>query len=68
MRVLRGFEKVFLNAQEEVECSIFVDNHSLSYYDINQKKFVKPNQGNYIIYIGQSAALNDLVLEKSISV
>jgi beta-glucosidase len=44
-RVLKGFDKYLLKINEIKECCIDVEEHDLSYYDINSKDFIL-----YIIY------------------
>jgi hypothetical protein len=33
----------------------YLDDHSLSYYDIFDSKFIRPNEGKYNVYVGFNA-------------
>ena len=38
-----------------MEFEILVDDHALSYYNIYEKKFVRPSEGKYTVYVGFNA-------------
>ena len=67
-RMLKGFDKYFLKVNESKECCIIVEEHDLSYYDINSKEFVLPKKGNYKVFVGQTANINDICLQKEVSI
>ena len=67
-RMLKGFDKYFLKINEIKECCIVIGEHDLSYYDINTKEFILPTKGCYKVFVGQSANINDLILQKEVSV
>ena len=68
IRVLKGFDKYFLNINEIKECSIIVEEHDLSYYDVDSKNYIMPNKGYYTVYIGQSSDIKDLTLTEKINI
>ena len=53
-KLFKGFDKKFIKPNESVSFEIFVDDHALSYYNIfeDEGKFVRPTEGNYIVYVG----------------
>ena len=67
-RMLKGFDKYFLKINEIKECCIVIGELDLSYYDINTKEFILPTKGCYKVFVGQSANINDLILQKEVSV
>ena len=67
-RMLKGFDKYFLKINEIKNCCVIVEEHDLSYYDVQSKQFVFPKSGNFKVFVGQSANINDLCLQKEISV
>ena len=56
-KLFKGFDKKFIKSNESVSFEIFVDDHALSYYNIfeDEGKFVRPTEGNYIVYVGFDA-------------
>ena len=56
-KLFKGFDKKFIKPNESVSFEIFVDDHALSYYNIfeDEGKFVRPTEGNYIVYVGFDA-------------
>jgi len=64
VRVFKGFDKVMLQPGESKEVTIFIDNHDLSYFDVDIMDYVKPEDGEYIIYAGSNA--KDLPLKTSV--
>jgi len=54
-RLFKGFDKVMLEAGESKEVTILVDNHDLSYYDVEAAEFVKPKEGEYTVFAGSNA-------------
>ena len=67
-RMLKGFDKYFIKINEIKECSIIVEEHDLSYYEVASKEFLMPKKGCYKVYVGQSSDINDLNLYKEISI
>ena len=67
-RMLKGFDKYFLKVDELKQCCIMIEEHDLSFYDIQTKEFVMPKKGSYKVFVGQSANINDLCLQKDVSV
>ena len=68
VRVLKGFDKYLLKINEIKECSIDVEEHDLSYYDINSKDYILPKKGNYKVFVGQSSNIKDLTLTQEVSI
>ncbi len=66
-RMFKGFEKVFVKKGENIECEIFVDSFALSYYSLVEDDFVRPRKGEYIVYVGSSAGINDLNLTATVN-
>ncbi|MBR6133839.1 MAG: glycoside hydrolase family 3 C-terminal domain-containing protein, partial [Bacilli bacterium] len=60
-KVLRGFDKKLIKQGETESFEIFIDNHDLSYYDVNVQDFVKPKSGKYTVYVGEHAKDDKLV-------
>ena len=54
VKLLRGYEKVFLRPQEEKTVSIRIDKNSLRFYDPDKKEWQL--DGAYSVYIGNSSA------------
>ena len=67
-RMLKGFDKYLLKANESKECCIIVEEHDLSYYDTKIKEFVLPQKGCYRVFVGKSANINDLALQKEVNI
>ena len=51
-KLFKGFDKKYIKSNEIAQFEILVDDHALSYYDIFEKKFVRPIEGNYKVYVG----------------
>ena len=62
VRIFKGFEKVFIKKGESVICQIFIDDFSLSYYSVEDNDFVRPKKGEFIVFAGSSAGIEDLKL------
>ena len=54
-KLFKGFDKKNIKPNESVKFEIFIDDHALSYYNVNKKCFVRPNQGRYEIFLGFDA-------------
>ena len=54
-KLFKGFDKKLIKPNEIVKFEIFIDDHSLSYYDIFDSKFIRPNEGKYNVYVGFNA-------------
>jgi len=67
-RMLKGFDKYFLKVNELKECCIIIEEHDLSYYDVQSKEFILPKSGSYKVFVGQSANINDLSLQKEVNI
>ena len=66
IRLLKGFDKYFIKINEIKDCCIVVEEHDLSFYDINSKDYIMPNKGSYKIFVGQSSDIKDLTLSSEI--
>jgi len=65
VRLFKGFDKLMLQPGESKETTILIDNHDLSYFDVESMEFVKPKDGEYTIYAGSNAG--DLPLKVNVS-
>ena len=54
-KLFKGFDKKRIKPNEIIKFEIFVDDHALSYYNIFEKKFIRPNEGVYTVYVGFNA-------------
>ena len=54
-KLFKGFDKKRIKPNESIRFDIFVDEHALSYYNVNKKSFVRPEQGKYEIFLGFDA-------------
>ena len=54
-KLFKGFDKKWVNPNEEVKFEILVDPHALSYYNIYQANYVRPTEGKYTVYVGFDA-------------
>ena len=54
-KLFKGFDKKWVNPNEVVNFEILVDAHALSYYNIDQKNYVRPTDGKYTVYVGFDA-------------
>ena len=54
-KLFKGFDKKNIKPNESVKFEIFIDDHALSYYNVNKKCFVRPNHGRYEIFLGFDA-------------
>jgi beta-glucosidase len=63
-RLFKGFDKVMLEAGESKEVNILVDNHDLSYFDVDAMEFVQPEEGEYTVFAGSNA--RDLPLKTTV--
>ena len=68
IRVLKGFDKYYLKINEEKECSIIVEEHDLSFYDVNSKDYIMPKKGSYTVFVGQSSNIKDLSLTQEVNI
>ena len=64
-KLFKGFDKKLVKKGETVKFEIIVDDHALSYYNLDIKDYVRPTEGKYIVYVGFDAK-NYKVLEKDI--
>ena len=65
IRVFKGFEKIELEIKEEKDMEIIIEEHDLSYYNLDKKDFVRPLDGKYKVYVGENA--RDFVLNDEIN-
>jgi len=55
VRLFKGFDKVWLEPGESKEVTIFIDDHDLSYYNVEKKEFIRPEDGEFTIHVGSNA-------------
>ena len=65
-KLFKGFDKKFVKKGETVKFEILVDGHALSYYNIYEKDYVRPKDGQYTVYVGFDAQ-NYKILEKTVN-
>ena len=65
LREMKGFTKVYLEANESKKVSIVLDKEELKYWDIEENRFVLED-GEYDIQIGKNA--RDIVLSEKVVV
>lgn len=63
LRELRGFDKIYLNINEEKTVTFELEYKDFSYFDINLKRF-HVNYGQYKIQIGKN--VNEIILETKV--
>jgi beta-glucosidase len=54
-----------LEIKEEKDMEIIIEEHDLSYYNLEKKDFVRPLDGKYKVYVGENA--RDFVLTDEIN-
>ena len=52
-KVFKGFDKKLIKSGESANFEILIDDHDLSYYDVEKKDYVKPS-GKYHVYVGEN--------------
>ena len=57
--IYKGFEKVELNAGEEKKVKIIVDEHALSYFNVEKNDYVRINDGKIKVYIAENGDPNE---------
>ena len=60
-KLFKGFDKKLIKSGENVEFEILVDDHALSYFNVNEHKFVRPTKGKYIVYVGFNVEEYDIL-------
>ena len=66
-KIFKGFDKKLAVPNFGENFEIIIDNHDLEYYNVKQKKFVRPQEGEYTVYVGFDAE-NYNLLKASIKV
>ena len=64
--IFKGFEKIELDAGETKSVSILADDHRLSYFNVNQNKYVRVKEGKIKVYINDNANLASPKLQSEI--
>jgi len=64
IRLFKGFDKVMLKAGQSKEVKIFIDDHALSYYDVEKEDYVRPKEGEFTVFAGSNAS--DLPLKVNV--
>ena len=54
-RVFKGFDKKLIKSGESADFEILIDDHDLSYYDVDSSSFVRPKTGEFTVYVGKYA-------------
>ena len=63
-KILRGFERVYLQAGQSKSISLILIEKDISYWNVNQQKWMIAN-GNYTVFISTSANNQDIQLQQS---
>ena len=64
--IFKGFEKVELNPEETQKVSITVDDHALSYFNVEQNKYVRVNDGMIKVYVAENGNPDESKLQGEI--
>ena len=64
--ILKGFEKVSINAKRKKSVTITADDHALSYFNVEENKYVRVNQGKIKVCIAENADPTKCKLNKEI--
>ena len=64
--IFKGFEKIFLAAGETQKVSIMADDHSLSYFNVKENKYVRVKGGNITVYIAENGNPDEYKLKEEI--
>ena len=59
-KVLKGFDKKSIDAGSSTTFEILIEEHDLSYYDVEKEDFVRPTSGQFTVYVGENALDNQL--------
>ena len=57
--IFKGYEKVDLKPLEEKEVKIIVDDHALSYFNVENNDYVRINDGKIKVYIAENGDPNE---------
>ena len=60
-KLFKGFDKKLIKPGENVDFEILIDEHALSYFNVNEHKYVRPTEGKYIVYVGFNAEEYDIL-------
>ena len=63
-KLFKGFDKKLIKPGENVDFEILIDEHALSYFNVNEHKFVRPTEGKYIVYVGFNAEEYDILTKE----
>ena len=64
--IFKGFEKIEIQPNETKTVKILADDHALSYYNVEQGKYVRVNEGKIKIYISDNGDPSKAKLENEI--
>ena len=64
--IFKGFEKVELSPGEQIKVSIKVDDHALSYFNIEKNEYIRVNNGKIKVYVAENGNPNEKKLEAEI--
>ena len=63
-KLFKGFDKKLIKPGENVDFEILIDEHALSYFNVNEHKFVRPTEGKYNVYVGFNAEEYDILTKE----
>ena len=64
--IFKGFDKVELTPGEQKTISITVDDHALSYFNVEKNQYVRVNNGIIKVYLAENGNPNEKILEAEI--
>ena len=64
--IFKGFEKIELNPGETQKVSIIVDAHALSYFNVEQNKYVRVDDGMIKVYVAENGNPDESKLQGEI--
>ena len=64
--IFKGFEKILLEPGETQKVTITADDHALSYFNVEENKYVRIREGNITVYIAENGDPDDYKLKEEI--
>ena len=64
--IFKGFEKILLEPGETQKVTITADDHALSYFNVEENKYVRLKEGNITVYIAENGDPDDYKLKEEI--
>ena len=61
--ILKGFEKININIDGITKATLFVDDHALYYFNVDENKYVRVKVGIIKYYVGENGDLLQTLLK-----